>query len=211
MNAIELESRYSARNYEPLPVVLARGEGANVWDTAGRRYIDMMSAYSAASHGHAHPRILAALDVQGTDLSAQSSTSAGLSNANRTVPVEQLLAPKVAMFSGPLSSWHLQIRHTRHMQHMFLAPHMQHMYLAPRMQHVYLAPRMQHVRHVQHHSQHKAVSHRSIRPRMARRRRQPAHRSRGSSQPCSRVGAAAAERFAAMTTAAKRADAYLCR
>ena len=64
MNAIELESRYSARNYEPLPVVLARGQGAHVWDTAGRRYIDMMSAYSAASHGHAHPRILAALDVQ---------------------------------------------------------------------------------------------------------------------------------------------------
>ena len=72
MNAIELESRYSARNYEPLPVVLARGQGAHVWDTAGRRYIDMMSAYSAASHGHAHPRILAALDTQAHRLAVPS-------------------------------------------------------------------------------------------------------------------------------------------
>src|SRR5580692_12940881 len=72
MNAIELESRYSARNYEPLPVVLARGQGAHVWDSAGRRYIDMMSAYSAASHGHAHPRILAALDAQAKRLAVPS-------------------------------------------------------------------------------------------------------------------------------------------
>src|SRR5262249_34228121 len=41
MNAIELESRYSAHNYAPLPVVLARGQGAHLWDTAGRRYVDM--------------------------------------------------------------------------------------------------------------------------------------------------------------------------
>src|SRR2546422_568123 len=53
MNAIERETRYSAHNYAPLPVVLARGEGAHLWDTSGRRYVDMMSAYSAASHGHA--------------------------------------------------------------------------------------------------------------------------------------------------------------
>jgi ornithine--oxo-acid transaminase len=64
MNAVELENRYGAHNYEPLPVELARGEGAHLWDTAGRRYVDMMSAYSAASHGHAHPRILAAVEAQ---------------------------------------------------------------------------------------------------------------------------------------------------
>src|SRR5712692_8749360 len=64
MNAMELESRHSARNYEPLPVVLARGQGAHVWDTSGRRYIDMMSAYSAVSHGHAHPRLVSALEAQ---------------------------------------------------------------------------------------------------------------------------------------------------
>ena len=64
MRAIDLENRYSAHNYEPLPVVLARGKGAHLWDTSGRRYVDMMSAYSAASHGHAHPRILEALAAQ---------------------------------------------------------------------------------------------------------------------------------------------------
>ena len=72
MNAIELEARYSAPNYAPLPVVLTRGEGAYLWDTAGRRYVDMMSAYSAASHGHAHPRILAALTAQAERLAVPS-------------------------------------------------------------------------------------------------------------------------------------------
>jgi ornithine--oxo-acid transaminase len=72
MNTIELEARYSAHNYEPLPVVLARGDGAHLWDTAGRRYVDMMSAYSAASHGHGHPRILAALTAQAGRLAVPS-------------------------------------------------------------------------------------------------------------------------------------------
>jgi ornithine--oxo-acid transaminase len=72
MTPIELENRYSARNYEPLPVVLTRGEGAHLWDTSGRRYVDMMSAYSAASHGHAHPRILAALEAQARRLAVPS-------------------------------------------------------------------------------------------------------------------------------------------
>src|SRR5438876_7694484 len=72
MNAIELETRYSAHNDAPLPVVLTRGQGAHLWDTAGRRYVDMMSAYSAASHGHAHPRILAALTAQARRLAVPS-------------------------------------------------------------------------------------------------------------------------------------------
>src|SRR5262245_44278292 len=72
MKAIELENRFSAHNYAPLPVVLARGQGAHVWDVAGRRYVDMMSAYSAASHGHAHPRILAALEAQARRLAVPS-------------------------------------------------------------------------------------------------------------------------------------------
>ena len=57
-NYIDLESRYCARNYHPLPVVLARGEGAYVWDESGKKYLDMMSAYSAVSHGHANPRLV---------------------------------------------------------------------------------------------------------------------------------------------------------
>src|SRR5258708_22112239 len=72
MDAVELETRYSARNYRPLPVTLARGEGAYLWDTDGRRYIDMMSAYSAVSHGHGHPRILAALEAQARRLAVPS-------------------------------------------------------------------------------------------------------------------------------------------
>src|ERR1700758_2302893 len=72
MNAMELESRHSAPNSHPLPVVLSRGTGPPLWDTAGRPYIDMMSAYSAVSHGHAHPRILAALEAQARRLAVPS-------------------------------------------------------------------------------------------------------------------------------------------
>jgi ornithine--oxo-acid transaminase len=72
MGPIELEQTYSAANYHPLPVVLTRGEGAYLWDVEGRRYIDMMSAYSAVSHGHGHPRILAALTRQAHRLAVPS-------------------------------------------------------------------------------------------------------------------------------------------
>lgn len=72
MTSRDLEQKYCARNYEPLPVTLAHGAGAYLWDDAGRRYIDMMSAYSAVSHGHAHPRILAALNTQAKRLAVPS-------------------------------------------------------------------------------------------------------------------------------------------
>ncbi|MGD8326989.1 MAG: ornithine--oxo-acid transaminase [Sphingomonadales bacterium] len=64
MTARELEDQYGAHNYHPLPVVLTRGEGVWVWDEDGKRYLDMMSAYSAVSHGHRHPRIIKALKDQ---------------------------------------------------------------------------------------------------------------------------------------------------
>ncbi|HSD68238.1 MAG TPA: ornithine--oxo-acid transaminase [Woeseiaceae bacterium] len=65
MNAeIELENSYCARNYHPLPVVLTRGSGAWVWDVDGRKYLDMMSAYSAVSHGHCHPRLVKVVQQQ---------------------------------------------------------------------------------------------------------------------------------------------------
>jgi ornithine--oxo-acid transaminase len=57
-STIELENRFCAQNYEPLPVVLTRGEGVFVWDEDGKKYLDMMSAYSAVSHGHANPRLI---------------------------------------------------------------------------------------------------------------------------------------------------------
>ena len=67
-----LDSSFCARNYDPLPVMLSRGEGAYLWDVAGRRYIDMMSAYSAVSLGHAHPRILKTLSEQARRLAVPS-------------------------------------------------------------------------------------------------------------------------------------------
>ena len=72
MDAIGLEARYSAANYHPLPVVLTRGQGSWLWDVEGRRYLDMMSAYSAVSHGHAHPRIIAVLEQQARRLAVPS-------------------------------------------------------------------------------------------------------------------------------------------
>lgn len=57
-DSIERENLYCAHNYNPLPVVLTRGQGVYVWDDAGKRYLDMMSAYSAVSHGHCHPKLV---------------------------------------------------------------------------------------------------------------------------------------------------------
>lgn len=62
--AIERERAVCARNYDPLPIVIERGDGVWLHDTHGRRYLDFMSAYSAASHGHCHPRLVAAAQAQ---------------------------------------------------------------------------------------------------------------------------------------------------
>ena len=70
--SIELESKYGAHNYHPLPVVLTRGEGVYLWDDAGNKYLDMMSAYSAVSHGHAHPRLVKTLTEQAAKLAVCS-------------------------------------------------------------------------------------------------------------------------------------------
>ena len=69
---IEIEDKFCAHNYHPLPVVLVRGDGPFVWDDNGRKYVDMMSAYSAVSHGHAHPRLVKALVRQAADLNIVS-------------------------------------------------------------------------------------------------------------------------------------------
>jgi len=58
------EARFGARNYQPVPVVVERARDCLVWDVEGREYIDMMSAYSAASHGHLHPRLVGAVQRQ---------------------------------------------------------------------------------------------------------------------------------------------------
>ncbi len=65
---IDLEDRYGAHNYHPLPVVLSRGEGIYVWDVDGKRYFDFLSAYSAVNQGHCHPKIVGALCEQAQKL-----------------------------------------------------------------------------------------------------------------------------------------------
>ena len=69
---IALERAYGARNYDPLPVVLSRGEGVWLWDAQGKRYLDMLSAYSAVSFGYGHPRLVAALTRQAERLAVTS-------------------------------------------------------------------------------------------------------------------------------------------
>ena len=69
---IATEARFGAQNYEPLGVVLSRGEGVWVWDTQGNRYLDCLSAYSAVNQGHCHPKILAAMVEQAGKLTLTS-------------------------------------------------------------------------------------------------------------------------------------------
>ena len=69
---MQLEDQYGAHNYHPLPVVLARGEGAHLWDVDGKHYYDFLSAYSAVNQGHCHPRIIGALTRQAQQLTLTS-------------------------------------------------------------------------------------------------------------------------------------------
>jgi ornithine--oxo-acid transaminase len=70
--AIELENKYGAHNYHPLPVVLSKGEGVYVWDVEGKKYYDFLSAYSAVNQGHCHPKIVNALVQQAQTLTLTS-------------------------------------------------------------------------------------------------------------------------------------------
>jgi ornithine--oxo-acid transaminase len=70
--AIELENKYGAHNYKPMPVVLTKGEGVYVWDVEGKKYLDFLSAYSAVSQGHCHPAIVQAMIEQAQRLTLTS-------------------------------------------------------------------------------------------------------------------------------------------
>ncbi len=70
--AMELEDKYGAHNYHPLPVVLSKGKGAKVWDAEGKEYFDFLSAYSAVNQGHCHPKIVDALTEQAQKLTLTS-------------------------------------------------------------------------------------------------------------------------------------------
>jgi ornithine--oxo-acid transaminase len=69
---LELEEKYGAHNYHPLPVVLNRGEGVFLYDVDGKRYYDFLSGYSAVNQGHCHPKIIAALVEQAQKLTLTS-------------------------------------------------------------------------------------------------------------------------------------------
>ncbi|MBL7921615.1 MAG: ornithine--oxo-acid transaminase [Bacteroidia bacterium] len=69
---MELEEKFGAHNYHPIPVVLEKGEGVYVWDVEGKRYFDFLAAYSAVNQGHCHPRILKALTTQAQKLTLTS-------------------------------------------------------------------------------------------------------------------------------------------
>ena len=69
---INLENKYGAHNYHPLPVVLSRGEGVYVWDVDGKKYYDFLSAYSAVNQGHCHPKIVGAMINQAQTLTLTS-------------------------------------------------------------------------------------------------------------------------------------------
>jgi ornithine--oxo-acid transaminase len=69
---IELEAKYGAHNYHPLPVVFAKAKGAKVWDVEGKEYYDFLSAYSAVNQGHFHPKIVKALTDQAQKLTLSS-------------------------------------------------------------------------------------------------------------------------------------------
>ena len=71
-NIIDLELKYGAHNYHPLPVVLKKGDGVFVWDVEGKKYFDFLSAYSAVNQGHCHPDIVSALNKQASKLTLTS-------------------------------------------------------------------------------------------------------------------------------------------
>lgn len=76
---MNLENKFGAHNYHPLPVVLEKGEGIYVWDPEGNKYFDFLSAYSAVNQGHCHPKIIEALTTQAQKLTL---TSRAFYNAN---------------------------------------------------------------------------------------------------------------------------------
>ena len=71
-DAIQLEDKYGAHNYHPIPVVLSKGEGVCVWDLEGKKYFDFLSSYSAVNQGHCHPKIIQSLKDQSEKLTLTS-------------------------------------------------------------------------------------------------------------------------------------------
>ena len=69
---MEMEQKYTAHNYHPLPVVLERGKGVYVWDVDGKKYLDFLSAYSAVNQGHCHPKLVKTMQEQAQKITLTS-------------------------------------------------------------------------------------------------------------------------------------------
>jgi ornithine--oxo-acid transaminase len=69
---IDMANKFGAHNYHPLNVVITRGAGEWVWDIDGKRYLDMLSAYSAVSQGHCHPKMIKTLMEQAQKITLAS-------------------------------------------------------------------------------------------------------------------------------------------
>src|SRR3979409_1430738 len=95
---IAREARFGTYNYEPIGVVLSRGEGVWVWDTQGNRYLDCLSAYSAVNQGHCHPKILAAMVEQAGRLTL---TSRAFHNDQLALFYEEIAYEEIAALTGP--------------------------------------------------------------------------------------------------------------
>ena len=72
---LDLEKRYGAHDYHPLPVVLAKGEGVYLWDVNGKKYYDFLSSYSAVNQGHCHPKLIELIKQQAETLTLTSRAS----------------------------------------------------------------------------------------------------------------------------------------
>ena len=104
---IRLAETYSAHNYHPLPVVLSRGEGVWVWDVEGKKFMDMLSSYSALNQGHLHPAIIKAASEQTGKLTLTSRAFQSL--VYRRLSTPEKLSPAMVLsiiiwVSGQFSS-----------------------------------------------------------------------------------------------------------
>jgi ornithine--oxo-acid transaminase len=105
-----LEDHYGAHNYHPLPVVLAKGRGVYVWDVAGKKYFDFLSAYSAVNQGHCHPRIVNAMVEQARELTL---TSRAFYN-DQLGPYEKYLTTYFGFDQGPTHEYRRRRRRNSH-------------------------------------------------------------------------------------------------
>ena len=90
-NIIDLEYKYGAHNYHPLPVVLEKGEGVFLWDVEGKRYYDFLSAYSAVNQGHCHPKIISSLVNRAKLINSEYVFKCVLNDSHRHDAIEDLL------------------------------------------------------------------------------------------------------------------------